>query len=228
MAKNLRLTVLNKIIQEGLIPLYYHPDPEVMVNVIRACLEGGASCFEFTNRGDCAYDVYKVVAERLKNEPRLVLGTGTVLDPATASLYIQGGANFIVGPNLNPEVARLCNRRKVAYLPGCGTVSEISQAEELGVEICKVFPGESIGGPGFVKSVKGPMPWSLLLPTGGVEANEENISAWIKAGAAGVGIGSSLFKKEIINNNEFSKITEMVKDILQWIQKARDGKHPTG
>ncbi len=224
MAKISRLRVLNLIMKEGLLPLFYNPDADVVAEVIHACLIGGASCFEFTNRGDCAYFVFRQVTERMKEEPRLVLGAGTIMDSATAALYIQSGANFIVSPNLNPDVARLCNRRKIAYFPGCGTVSEISQAEELGVEICKVFPGGSVGGPGFVKNVLGPMPWSNLLPTGGVEATEENVSAWIKAGSIALGIGSSLFKKEIIDNKDYQKITELVKILLQWIQTARGGK----
>jgi len=226
MARFVRLKVLNIIIQEGLVPVFYHPDPDVLYHVVLACLKGGASCFEFTNRGDRAYDVFRNVIERLKDEPRLILGAGTILDPATAALYIQAGANFIVSPNLNPEIARLCNRRKIAYLPGCGTVSEISRAEEFGVEICKIFPGGTVGGPSFVKSVLGPMPGSLLLPTGGVEVTEDNISAWIKAGVAGVGIGSNLFENEIIKKKDYPKITDTVKNILQWIYKARGGKSP--
>ena len=228
MAKTSRLKVLNSIMQEGLLPLFYNTNADVVVEVIHACLIGGAGCFEFTNRGDCAYDVFRQVTERMKDEPHLVLGAGTIMDSATAALYIQAGAAFIVSPNLNPDVARLCNRRKIAYFPGCGTVSEISQAEELGIEICKVFPGGSVGGPGFVKNVLGPMPWSNLLPTGGVEATEENVSAWIKAGAIAVGIGSSLFKKEIIDNKDYQRITELVKNMLHWIQVARDGKSPLG
>ena len=142
------------------------------------------------------------------------------------ALYLQAGANFIVGPTLNPEIARLCNRRKVAYIPGCGTTSEISRAEELGAEICKVFPGGTLGGPSFIKNILGPMPWSRLVPTGGVKATEENVSAWIKAGAVCVGIGSDLFPKEIIQNNQYSKVTESVRNVLQWIDAARDHKDP--
>ncbi len=228
MAKFLRLKVLNVIIQEGIVPVFYNPDVEVVLEVIQACLEGGISCFEFTNRGDRAYDVFRNVIEQMKNEQRLVLGAGTIIDPATAALYIQAGANFIVSPNLNPEVAKLCNRRKIAYIPGCGTVSEISQAEELGVEICKIFPGNSLGGPDFVKSVLGPMPWSRLLPTGGVDVTEESVSAWFKAGVTCVGIGSNLFKSEIIQNKDYKKITTLVKNMMQWICAARDGKSPMG
>lgn len=167
MAKYSRLKVLNCMIEKGMLPLFYDADPKVVICVIEACLDGGARCFEFTNRGDLAMDVYRDIAYYFRGDERLILGAGSVLDPATAALYLQLGANFIVGPVLNPEVARVCNRRKIAYLPGCGSVSEISQAEELGVEICKIFPGSAVGGPAFVKDVLGPLPWACLMPTGG-------------------------------------------------------------
>ncbi len=208
------------------MPIFYHPQKEVVINVIQACLDGGASCFEFTNRGDGAYDVFRPVIEHFREEPRLILGAGTILDPATAAMYIQAGVNFIVGPTLNPEIARLCNRRKIAYIPGCGNTNDISQAEEFGMEICKVFPGGSLGGPGFIKNVLGPMPWSSLLPTGGVEVTEESVSAWIKAGAVGVGIGSNLFRKDAIEKMNFQQISNDVKNMLKWVATARNGMDP--
>lgn len=226
MAKFLRMKVLNTIIKEGLVPLFYHADEKVMVKSIQACLKGGASCFEFTNRGDRAYDVFMQVIEQFKDEQQLILGAGTIMDPATAALYIQAGANFIVGPTLNPEIARLCNRRKIAYIPGCGSATEISNAEELGAEICKVFPGGALNGPKFIKSILGPMPWSRLLPTGGVRATEENITSWFEAGAACVGLGNGLFRKDIIQNEQFTIIQEDVKNILEWIRNSRNGKNP--
>jgi 2-dehydro-3-deoxyphosphogluconate aldolase/(4S)-4-hydroxy-2-oxoglutarate aldolase len=226
MAKYSRLKVLNSMIEVGVVPVFYHPDPDVTVNVIEACLNGGARCFEFTNRGDRAFEVFSEVAKRLNDDPRLILGAGTIMNAPVAALYLQLGANFVVGPNLNPEVARLCNAHKVAYSPGCGTVSEISQAEELGVEICKVFPGQAVGGPGFIKNVLGPMPWSRLMPTGGVNATEESVHSWISAGAACVGMGSSLFRKDILESKDYSAITEQMAAIIAWIKNARGGKEP--
>jgi len=147
---------------------------------------------EFTNRGDSAPRVLAELAQTVaESAPDVILGVGTVVDAPTAALYLSAGANFVVGPILNPEIARLCNRRKVAYMPGCGSAIEISQAEELGVEIVKVFPGSSVGGPGFVKAVLAPMPWTRIMPTGGVDASEESIRAWFGAGVACVGIGSN-------------------------------------
>ncbi|MBA4377055.1 MAG: bifunctional 4-hydroxy-2-oxoglutarate aldolase/2-dehydro-3-deoxy-phosphogluconate aldolase, partial [Anaerolinea sp.] len=210
----------------GMVPVFYHADVEAATKVIEACAEGGAHCFEFTNRGDQAHEVFRELVTRFKSDERVILGAGSIIDPATAALYIQLGANFIVGPALNPEVAKLCNRRKVAYSPGCGSVSEISMAEELGVEICKIFPGASVGGPAFVKDVLGPLPWSRLMPTGGVDTTEESISSWFKAGVACVGMGSKLFPKEVIDSGNYSQISENVKQVIGWIQKARAGKLP--
>jgi len=226
MAKYSRLKVLTSMIEVGMVPVFYHSDPQAAIRVIEACLEGGVRCFEFTNRGDGAHEVFREAARCFQKDDRLILGAGSVLDPATAALYIQLGANFIVGPVLNAEVARVCNRRKVAYSPGCGTLSEISQAEELGVEICKIFPGTAVGGPGFVKDVLGPMPWARLMPTGGVEPTRESLNAWFTAGVACVGMGSKLFPAEAIKANDFAAITENVRQALGFIQEARAGKNP--
>ncbi len=226
MALYSRLKVLISMIDTGMIPVFYHPDPGVAVNVIKACLDGGVHCFEFTNRGDRAHEVFGEVIRQLSSDNRLILGTGSVIEAGTAALYIQLGSNFIVGPNLNPDVARLCNRRKVSYSPGCGSATEISQAEELGVEICKVFPGSSVGGPDFVKDLLAPMPWTRIMPTGGVDATEESVTRWIKAGVACVGMGSKLFPKDVIAAGEYSKITEKVKDVLGWVKAARGDKTP--
>jgi 2-dehydro-3-deoxyphosphogluconate aldolase/(4S)-4-hydroxy-2-oxoglutarate aldolase len=223
MAKYSRLKVLTTMIETGMVPVFYHPEVKVVTAVIEACAAGGAHCFEFTNRGEMAQEVFKEVSTLLKGDDRVILGAGSVVDAGTAALYIQLGANFIVGPIFNPEVARLCNRRKVAYLPGCGSVSEISAAEELGAEICKVFPGGAVGGPDFVKDVLGPMPWARLMPTGGVDATEESVNGWFKAGVACVGMGSKLFKKDLIESENYNKLTENVKQVLGWIKADRVG-----
>ncbi len=224
MAKHSRLIVLNTMIETGLVPVFYHQDVEISANIIRACLDGGACCVEYTNRGERANGVFEELARRFSDQDRLILGAGSILDVGTASLYIQSGAEFIIGPVLNPEVARACNRRKVAYLPGCGSVSEISQAEELGVEICKIFPGKEVGGPGFVEAVRAPMPWTRIMPTGGVDATEESIRAWFKAGVACVGIGSKLITKERMARQDYAGITQATRQLLAWIDAARGGK----
>ncbi len=226
MSKYSRLKVFNTMIETGMVPVFYHPEFRVAVSVVDACTAGGGHCFEFTNRGDLAHEVFKELVIHFKSDDRVILGAGSIIDPATAALYIQLGANFIVGPVLNPEVARVCNRRKVAYIPGCGSATEISTAEELGAEICKIFPGEAIGGAGFVRDVLGPMPWARLMPTGGVDTTEESITNWFKAGVTCVGMGSKLFTKESISSGNYGLITEKTKQVLEWILKVRSGKSP--
>ncbi len=222
MARFQRLDVLSRIIGTGLVPVFYHADLEIAKRVIAACAEGGARAIEFTNRGDNAYRIFSdLVMHFSKADPSVILGVGSIVDPATAAIYISSGANFVVGPVLNEEVARLCNRRKLAYSPGCGSCSEISQAEELGVEIVKIFPGDSVGGPQFVKSILGPMPWSRIMPTGGVESTQESITAWFKAGVAAVGIGSSLISKDLVAAGDYEAITKKTAQLLSWIRQAR-------
>ena len=223
MAKYTRLQVLITMIETGLVPLFYHADPDIAARVITACLEGGARCIEFTNRGDNAHLVFTELMKHFHDNKELILGAGTILEPATAAVFVQLGANFIVGPNLNPEVARLCNRRKISYTPGCATTTEISEAEELGVEICKIFPAGELGGPAFVKAVKGPMPWVRLMPTGGVTPDKGNITAWIQAGVACLGMGSKLISSKRVESGDFASITSDVKQILDWVREARKG-----
>ena len=222
MARFSRLKVLNTMIDTGLVPVFYHQDVETAIKIVMACAAGGARVVEFTNRGDLAYRVF---AELLRHfaqaDPGIILGVGSVIDPGTAALYISSGANFVVGPVLNPDVAKVCNRHKIAYSPGCGSASEISAAEELGVEICKVFPGSQVGGPAFVKAVMGPCPWTRIMPTGGVDTTEESIEAWFKVGVSCVGIGSKLISKELVATGDFDAITQKTADVIAWIEKAR-------
>jgi 2-dehydro-3-deoxyphosphogluconate aldolase/(4S)-4-hydroxy-2-oxoglutarate aldolase len=223
MARFTRLEVLNAIVDIGLVPVFYNPDVETAKKIAEACAAGGARVLEFTNRGDFAPWVFKELSAYLaKAQPHIILGVGSVVDAPTAALYIASGANFVVGPILNPEVARLCNRRKIAYSPGCGSASEISQAEELGVEIVKIFPGDSVGGPDFVKAILAPMPWTRIMPTGGVETTKESITAWFKAGVAAVGIGSHLIRKEWVNAGDYAAITAKTKEVLAWIREVRE------
>jgi 2-dehydro-3-deoxyphosphogluconate aldolase/(4S)-4-hydroxy-2-oxoglutarate aldolase len=222
MARFDRMTVLNAVIEIGLVPVFYNGDLEVAKQIVAACAEGGAKVVEFTNRGDRAWSVFTQLIEWAeKVQPGVILGVGSVIDAPTAALYIGSGANFVVGPVLNPEVARLCNRRKIAYMPGCGSASEISEAEELGVEIVKVFPGSEVGGPAFVKAVLGPMPWTRIMPTGGVDATEGSIRDWFRSGVACVGIGSKLVAEDLVATRNYDGISKRVAQVLAWIQEAR-------
>jgi 2-dehydro-3-deoxyphosphogluconate aldolase/(4S)-4-hydroxy-2-oxoglutarate aldolase len=222
MARFTKMQVLNAILADGLVPVFYHADVEVVKRVAEACAAGGSRLFEFTNRGDFAPEVFKELSHYLAQEhPDIILGVGSVVDAPTAALYIAYGANFVVGPLLNAEIARLCNRRKVVYSPGCGSMTEIAQAEELGVEIVKVFPGRSVGGPDFVKSVLGPCPWTSIMPTGGVDASEASLAEWFRAGVACVGMGSKLVRKEWVTAGNWDAISNQVQQVLSWINKAR-------
>ena len=221
MARHPRLEVLQSMLENGLVPLFYVGEPDIAARVLDACKSAGVRCIEFTNRGDQAHLVFGELVRRCASRPDLILGAGSILDPGTASLYLQLGAEFIVGPALHPEIARTCNRRKVAYVPGCATVSEISAAEELGVEICKIFPGGPVGGPEFVKAVRGPMPWSRLMPTGGVEPTRESVGGWIRAGAACLGMGSNLISKESLAKGDYATIEERCTQVLALIAEAR-------
>jgi 2-dehydro-3-deoxyphosphogluconate aldolase/(4S)-4-hydroxy-2-oxoglutarate aldolase len=218
----LRLKVLSKIVELGLVPVFYNGDVETAKQIVAACSRGGAKVVEFTNRGDFAYQVFGELVQHFeRTDPEVILGVGSVCDPGTAALYINNGANFVVGPVLNPDVAKVCNRRKIAYSPGCGSASEISYAEELGVEIVKVFPGSSVGGPAFVKSVLGPNPWTRIMPTGGVDATRESIEGWFRAGVTCVGAGSRLVTRDAVARGDFDAIADKVAQVLAWIQEVR-------
>jgi 2-dehydro-3-deoxyphosphogluconate aldolase/(4S)-4-hydroxy-2-oxoglutarate aldolase len=216
------MKVLNTISETGAVPLFYNKDTDLVKQAVKACYKGGARVFEFTNRGDFAHEVFAEVNKWSAIEcPEMIMGVGSVIDAGTASLYIQLGANFIVSPMLNPEIAKVCNRRKIPWMPGCGTLSEINLAEELGVEIVKIFPGKEVGGPSFVKAIKGPCPWTSIMPSGGVSPDKENLEAWFKAGVTCVGLGSQLFPKEMIEQGKFEFIENKMKEVIKLIQELK-------
>jgi 2-dehydro-3-deoxyphosphogluconate aldolase/(4S)-4-hydroxy-2-oxoglutarate aldolase len=222
MARFPRLEVLNRIVEVGLVPVFYHADLEVASQVLAACAAGGVTVFEFTNRGDHAIDVFQALERRVaQHTPGLILGAGSIADEATAALFVAHGANFIVGPSFNERVARFCNRRKVAYVPGCATTTEIATAEEAGAEIVKLFPCELVGGPAFVKALLGPCPWTRIMPTGIREVTRSGLAEWFKAGIVAAGIGRELLKREFIEQRDYVAITRRAAEIRQWIQEAR-------
>lgn len=222
MAKFNKIQVIQTMVSTGMVPVFYHKDAQTACQVLKACYDGGVRAFEFTNRGDFAHEVFaEMVKYAAKECPEMILGIGSIVDPATAALYLQNGANFIVGPCFNPEISKVCNRRLIPYIPGCGSVTEIGNAQESGCDICKVFPAGNVGGPSFVQNVKAPLPWSQLMVTGAVEPTEENLTGWMKAGVTCVGMGSKLFPDSVIKAQEWGKITILCKDALAIISKLK-------
>jgi 2-dehydro-3-deoxyphosphogluconate aldolase/(4S)-4-hydroxy-2-oxoglutarate aldolase len=222
MAKHIRSQVLAAMKETGVVPVFYNGDIETAKNILCACADGGAKVVEFTNRGDRAINIFTKLAEfRDKERPELILGVGSICDAPTAAMYISAGADFVVGPVLDEDTAVLCNSRKIPYSPGCGSVTEIHKAHKLGVDICKIFPGGEVGGPGFVKAVRGPCPWTEIMPTGGVAPTKESLSEWFAAGAACVGMGSKLITKELVAAKDYSGITKKVKETIEIIKAVR-------
>lgn len=222
MAKFSKLHVLDTIRRTGMVPVFYDSDASVAYRVLKACYDGGVRAFEFTNRGDFALEVFTALMKYCRREcPEMILGAGSVVDAPTAALFLQNGADFVVGPYLNADVARLCNRRLVPYTPGCGSATEIGTAHELGCDLVKIFPAGSVGGPSFVKNLLAPLPWTMIMATGAVEPTEENLTAWMKAGTTCVGMGSKLFPKDRIDAGDWNSITEKCRYALDIIQRAR-------
>jgi 2-dehydro-3-deoxyphosphogluconate aldolase/(4S)-4-hydroxy-2-oxoglutarate aldolase len=221
MAKYSRLEVAMAMRESGMIPLFFHSDAELGKKVLKACYAGGARLLEFTARGDFAHEVFAELNKYAESElPGMILGVGSITDAGAASLYMQLGANFIVTPVLREDIALVCNRRKVLWSPGCGSLTEIARAEELGCEIVKLFPGSTYG-PGFVKAIKGPCPWTDIMPTGGVSTEESNLRGWFEAGVSCVGMGSKLISKEILLQKDFKKLEEDVRKTLDIIKAVR-------
>ena len=222
MAQYSRLEVAMAMKENGMVPLFYHPDVELGKKVLRACYNGGARLLEFTARGDFAFEVFSQLNNyALKELPGLIMGVGSITDAAAASLYIQMGANFIVTPSLREDIALVCNRRKVLWSPGCGSLTEINRAEELGCEIVKLFPGSTYG-PEFVKAIKGPQPWTSVMPTGGVSTEESNLKAWFGAGVTCVGMGSKLISRSILEVEDFAGLEKKVKETLELIKTLQN------
>ena len=220
MAKFNKIDTIGIIKNTGIVPVFYNKDAEITKKVVKACYDGGIRAFEFTNRGDGAADVFKEVMAFVRKEcPQMALGAGTILDAPTAVLYMQMGADFLVSPCMAEDVVKLANRRGVPYSPGCGTVTEMVKAMELGCDLVKVFPAGNVGGPSFVKNILGPLPWAMVMCTGAVEPTEENLTAWAKSGVTAVGMGSKLFPKDTVAAGKWEEISSLCRQCLQWFKK---------
>ena len=221
MAQFSRIEVVQQMKESGMVPLFYHSDSEVGKAVLKACYDGGARLMEFTSRGDFAIEIFKdLIKYALAELPGMILGVGSVTDAAAASQYMLAGANFVVTPVFREDIALVCNRRKVLWSPGCGSLTEIANAEEWGCELVKLFPGSTYG-PGFVKAIKGPQPWTSIMPTGGVSTEEENLRGWFDAGVTCVGMGSKLISKEILANKDYHALETEVRSVLELIRRIR-------
>jgi 2-dehydro-3-deoxyphosphogluconate aldolase/(4S)-4-hydroxy-2-oxoglutarate aldolase len=216
-----KVKVLQTFVESGMAPVFYHPQERIAAQVMQACYQGGARLFEFTNRGEHAQEVFAALSKYAAAHcPQMIVGAGSIVDAATAAMYIQMGANFIVSPLLNPDTAKVCNRRGIAYIPGCGSITEVGMAMELGSVVCKVFPGDVLGV-SFVRALLAPMPWALLMVTGGVKPEADNLRAWLDAGACCVGMGSNLFPAQALAAEDYTQITQLTKTALEYIQQAR-------
>ena len=221
MAQYSRIEVVQQMKESGMVPLFYHPDIKLAKAVLKACYDGGARLMEFTNRGDFAIEIFTdLIKYAIAELPGMILGVGSVTDAASASKYMLAGANFVVTPVFREDIAVVCNRRKVLWSPGCGSLTEIATAEEMGCELVKLFPGSTYG-PGFVKAIKGPQPWTSIMPTGGVSTEESNLRGWFDAGVTCVGMGSKLISKEILESKDYAKLEKDVATTLALINIIR-------
>ena len=221
-----RLETVISVVEVGVLPLFYTPDPDRALRITAALREGGARAIEFTDRGPGAWAAFTALAEQAaKHDPEAILGAGSIRDAEAADRFIASGARFIVGPSFSADVARLCNRRRIPYLPGCATPTEIVAAEESGVELVKVFPGDSLG-PGFLKAIRGPLPETQVVVTGGVQATEASVGEWIGAGAACLGIGSALVSNAFTDPTsdvDPATLTPAVANLIALVAAARTG-----
>jgi len=205
--------VSQHILSSKLIPLFYENDVVVVVDVVKALYAGGIRTIEFTHRGENALENFKALVA-LKNEmPDLYLGIGTIKNEEDAKKYIDAGADFLISPVFDASVADIAYLHKVLWIPGCMTPTEIHNAQVAGCNIVKLFPGNVLG-PGFIEAIRPLFREVHFLVTGGVDATEENITNWLKAGAAGVGLGSKLITKQVLANKQYDTLTQTAKKLL--------------
>jgi 2-dehydro-3-deoxyphosphogluconate aldolase/(4S)-4-hydroxy-2-oxoglutarate aldolase len=215
-----KFKISETITKPGMVPVFYHENLETCKKVIKACYNGGLRVFEYTNRGEKAAENFPLLKQFISESCEgMLLGIGSVINGEQTEQFISLGADFIVSPILEEEVAETCNEKDMYWIPGCATLSEIAKAEKLGADIIKVFPGNVLG-PGFVKAVKGPMKWLKLMPTGGVTPEKENLSAWFGAGVVCVGMGSQLLNKESIKDTD--SLTKKVSETIELIDSIRN------
>jgi len=213
--------ILKAMKDTGLVPVFNHTDIEIAKNVLDASYRGGVKVFEFTNRGENALEVFKQLAVHAQQYEDLILGIGTIFSDEAAKKFLEAGAHFIVSPAFIPTIGVYCNSQQVFWIPGCGTVTEIFNAKELGAQMIKAFPGNVLG-PAFISSVKAVFPQLPMMPTGGVEPTEQNLAAWFKAGVLCVGMGSQLFKKEWIQKKDYVTLEQEIRKALAFVREIKN------
>jgi len=213
-------SILKAMQTTGLVPVFNHPDIEVAKGVLDACYEGGVRVFEFTDRSANASNIFGQLKEYAARYEDLSLGIGTVFTLEKTKTFLDLGAEFIVSPAMIPEMGEYCREQNTIWIPGCGSVTEIFHAQQLGAKLVKIFPGNVLG-PGFVKSAKAVFPDLAFMPTGGVTPTEENLKSWYDAGVLCVGMGSKLISKELLENHKFIELEDNVRTILSTIQRIR-------
>lgn len=214
--------LINKMEKTGLIPVFFHSDITIAKKVLSACAEAGITVFEFTNRGPEALAFFAELKKYAsENHPELSLGIGTIFGREDAAKFKDVGADFIVSPALVPDLADYCKGADLLWIPGCATVSEVFQATQLGAQLVKVFPGNVVGA-GFVQATKAVMPKVKFMPTGGVEPTTENLQAWFQSGVSCVGMGSSLFKKDVLQSGKLDLLQQQLIEVLDIIKSIRN------
>ena len=209
------------ITEQGLIPLYFHPDPGTCIGVMKALYAGGVRVVEFTNRGAEAQENFEAMLKvRDKECKDLLLGIGTIKTKKDAKAFIRSGADFIIAPGMIEEVAETVHKEDMLWIPGCMTTTEIIKAEQAGASLIKLFPGNLLG-PGFMSAIRELFPDLLFMPTGGVDAEKENLSAWFKSGVSAVGMGSKLITKTVLEEKKYDELTAAAGAALQLIKEVR-------
>ena len=216
--------ILKLMESTGVVPVFYNGDVEVARNVVRACYKGGIRTFEFTNRGEKAFEVFSELVTMATAEcPELVLGIGSIVSAADCERFVRAGARFVVGPVFCAEVMEEAKAQNVPYIPGAATPTEIFNAWRAGAEMVKVFPAAELGGPSFVKAVLAPMPWLRIMVTGGVEPARDNLTKWFAAGVKSVGIGSNLFPKAMVDAGRWDDISALCAETLAIVSGLKSG-----
>jgi 2-dehydro-3-deoxyphosphogluconate aldolase / (4S)-4-hydroxy-2-oxoglutarate aldolase len=221
-----RTEIVNIITTQGLLPLYFHTDEMVSVDVLKALYSAGCRVVEYTNRGKEALDNFRKLRSVCDNELKnMQLGAGTIKDANAAEKFIDAGADFLISPGLVEDVFDVAYSNKILWIPGCMTATEIIKAEQFGIQLIKLFPG-NILGPSYVSAIKDIFPDLLFMPTGGVELEKQNLQNWFDAGVCAVGLGSKLISKSLLENKEYKKITSLTKEALLIIDTIK-AKHLT-